>query len=55
MKTLDHTVIGRTDQIGADAEAIRLLSGRVLVVAFLNSHFAGQAPATVTELLKALA
>jgi hypothetical protein len=54
-KALDPTVIDRTDQIGADAEAGRLLSGRVPVVAFVNNHFAGYAPATVAELLKALA
>jgi uncharacterized protein YecE (DUF72 family) len=54
-KTLDHTVIDRTDQIRADDEAIRLLSGRVPVVAFVNNHFAGYAPETVRELVMALA
>jgi hypothetical protein len=53
-KSLGHTVIDRSDQIAADAEAIPLLSGRVPEVAFVNSHFAGYAPATVAEPLNAL-
>jgi hypothetical protein len=38
----------------ADALAIRELSERVPVVAFVNNHFAGHAPQTVAELLAAL-
>jgi uncharacterized protein YecE (DUF72 family) len=52
--TLDHTVIDRGDQIQADAQAIRLLSQRVPVLAFVNNHFAGYAPETIRQLLAAL-
>jgi uncharacterized protein YecE (DUF72 family) len=51
---LDHTVIDRGDQIQADAQAIRLLSQRVPVLAFVNNHFAGYAPETIRKLLAAL-
>jgi uncharacterized protein YecE (DUF72 family) len=51
---LDHTVLDRTPEILADAEAIRLLSERVPVVALVNNHFAGYAPATVRQLLPLL-
>jgi uncharacterized protein YecE (DUF72 family) len=54
-KALDHTVIDRTDQIQADAEAIRLLSERVPVLVFVNNHFAGYAPDTIRSLQHALA
>jgi uncharacterized protein YecE (DUF72 family) len=52
--TLDHTVIDRTDQIYADAQAIRLISERVPVLAFVNNHFSGYAHDTVEKLLEAL-
>jgi uncharacterized protein YecE (DUF72 family) len=51
---LDHVVIDRSDQLRADAEAIKLLSGRVRVFVFVNNHFAGYAPATVEQLRQAL-
>jgi uncharacterized protein YecE (DUF72 family) len=51
---LDHTVIDRTDQIRADAEAVRLLSERVPVLVFVNNHFAGNTPATTRQLREAL-
>jgi uncharacterized protein YecE (DUF72 family) len=53
--TFDRVVIDRGEQIRADAEAIRLLSQRVPVLAFVNNHFAGHAPQTVRQLLQALA
>jgi uncharacterized protein YecE (DUF72 family) len=49
--TLDHIVIDRGEQVAADAEAIKLLSKRVPVVAFVNNHFAGYAPETVRQLV----
>ena len=49
--TLDHIVIDRGAQAAADAEAIGLLRRRVRVVAFVNNHFAGFAPATVRQLV----
>jgi uncharacterized protein YecE (DUF72 family) len=51
--TLDHVVIDRGDQVREDAEAIKLLSKRVPVVAFVNNHFAGFSPETL-RLLAAL-
>jgi hypothetical protein len=51
--TLDHTVIDRTDQIYADAQAIQRISERVPVLAFVNNHFAGYAHDTVQKLLEA--
>jgi uncharacterized protein YecE (DUF72 family) len=54
-KTLDRVVIDRSGQVGADALAIRELSERVPVLAFVNNHFAGHAPQTVADLLAALA
>jgi hypothetical protein len=48
---LDHIVIDRGDQVAADAQAIRLLWQRVLVVGFVNNHFAGYAPETVRQLV----
>ena len=53
--TLDHIVIDRQDQIDADAQAIRLLSERVPVLAFVNNHFAGYSPETIKLLLERLA
>jgi hypothetical protein len=41
--------------VRADALAIRELSERVPVVAFVNNHFAGYAPQTVAGLLTVLA
>jgi uncharacterized protein YecE (DUF72 family) len=52
--TLDRTVIDRGDQIRADAEAIRGLRDRVEVLAYVNNHFAGYAPATIQQLRAAL-
>jgi hypothetical protein len=49
--TPDHIVIDRGDQIAADARAIRVLRQRVLVVAFVNKHYAGYAPETVRQLV----
>jgi hypothetical protein len=48
--TLDPSVIDRTDQIRADAQAIRQLP----VLAFVNNHFAGDASDTVEQLLREL-
>jgi hypothetical protein len=53
-KTRDHIVIDRQDQIHADAEAIKLLAKRVLVLAFVNNHFADYAPETLKQLAEAL-
>ena len=53
-KKLDHVVVDRQDQVEADAEAIRLLAKRVPVLAFVNNHFAGYAPETVSELSERL-
>jgi len=39
-KKLDHVVIDRSEQIKANAQAIRSLSGRVPVVTFVNNHYA---------------
>jgi uncharacterized protein YecE (DUF72 family) len=52
--TLDHTVIDRSDQLEADAQAIRLLRERVPVLVFANNHFAGYAPDTIRQLLAKL-
>jgi uncharacterized protein YecE (DUF72 family) len=52
--TLDHVVIDRSEQVRADAEAIKLLAGRVRVFVYVNNHFAGYAPATVEQLRPAL-
>ena len=52
--TLDHIVIDRTDQIQANAQAIKKLSERVPVLAFVNNHFAGYSPETIQQLLKEL-
>ncbi len=49
-KTLDHTVIDRGPELAADARAIRVLSQRVPVLAFVNNHFAGYAPESVRQL-----
>jgi hypothetical protein len=43
-KTLDHIVIDRGPEVEADALAIRVLRQRVLVVAFVNNHYAGYVP-----------
>jgi hypothetical protein len=48
--TLDHIVIDRTAQLRDDAEAIWQLRERVPVLAFVNNHFAGYAPATIEQL-----
>ena len=53
-RTLDHIVLDRTEQLRADAEAIRELAGRVPVLVFVNNHFAGYAPATVQQLRQLL-
>jgi uncharacterized protein YecE (DUF72 family) len=49
--TLDHIVIDRGAQVAADAQAIRILSQRVPVVAFVNNHYAGYAPETARQLV----
>jgi uncharacterized protein YecE (DUF72 family) len=49
--TLDHIVIDRGAQVGADARAIQVLRQRVPVVAFVNNHFAGYAPETARQLV----
>jgi uncharacterized protein YecE (DUF72 family) len=51
---LDHIVIDRSEQLRADAEPIKLLSGRVRVFVYVNNHFAGYAPAKVQQLRQAL-
>lgn len=53
-KTLDHVVVDRGDNLQADAEAVRLLSARVPVLAFVNNHFAGYAPESIRDLIEAL-
>jgi uncharacterized protein YecE (DUF72 family) len=53
-ETLDHTVIDRSRQIVDDARAMKLLSERVPVLAFVNNHFAGYAHDTIAKLLAAL-
>jgi uncharacterized protein YecE (DUF72 family) len=52
--TLDHTVVDRSEQIHSSARAIKLLAERVPVLVFANNHFAGYAPETIRELLRAL-
>ncbi len=52
--TLDHIVVDRIDQVHDDAQAVRLLSERVPVLAFVNNHFAGYAPETIEQLQTAL-
>jgi uncharacterized protein YecE (DUF72 family) len=49
--TLDHIVIDRGEQVAEDARAIRVLRQRVPVVAIVNNHYAGYAPATVQQLV----
>jgi hypothetical protein len=49
--TLDHIVIDRGDQFAEDARAIQVLRQRVPVVAFVNNHYAGNAPETVSQLV----
>jgi uncharacterized protein YecE (DUF72 family) len=53
-RTFDHLVLDRTDQVQADAEAMRLLAARVPVLAFVNNHFAGYAPGSIAQLEAAL-
>ena len=53
-QTLDHAVIDRSEQLEADAQAIRLLRERVPVLVFANNHFAGYAPDTIRQLLAKL-
>jgi uncharacterized protein YecE (DUF72 family) len=48
---LDHIVIDRSRQVANDAQAIRILSQRVPVVAFVNDHYAGYAPETARQLV----
>src|SRR5262249_12550146 len=51
---LDRIVIDREEQIRDDAQAIKLLSERVPVLAFVNNDFAGYAPETIRQLLDVL-
>lgn len=53
-KTFDHIVLDRIPQVEADAQAMRLLSERVPVLAFVNNHFAGYAPETIRQLQQAI-
>jgi hypothetical protein len=53
-KTLNRTGIDRMDQIEADARALRLPAGRVPVLVFVNSHFAGYAPDTTRKMAATL-
>jgi uncharacterized protein YecE (DUF72 family) len=53
-KTLDRTVLDRSEQLRDDAEAIERLRERVPVLVFVNNHFAGYAPATVAQLQEQL-
>jgi hypothetical protein len=48
---LDHTVIDCTSQVEADAEVIRMLRQRAPAVAFVNNHFARDAPETARQLI----
>ena len=50
-KTLDHIVIDRGPEVEMDTRAIQVLRQRVPVVAFVNNHYAGYAPATVRQLV----
>jgi uncharacterized protein YecE (DUF72 family) len=52
--TLDHVVIDRMAQIESDAQAIRRVSERVPVMAYVNNHYEGFAQETVARLLQAL-
>jgi uncharacterized protein YecE (DUF72 family) len=53
-KTLDHIVVDRSAEIDSDAQAVRLLSDRVPVLAFVNNHFAGYAPESIRMLQEAI-
>jgi hypothetical protein len=53
-KMLNHIVLDRSGQVGADALALRERAERVPVVAFVNNPFAGYAPQTVAQLQAAL-
>jgi uncharacterized protein YecE (DUF72 family) len=53
-KVLNQVVVDRSDQIQADADAVRLLSARVPVLVFVNNHYAGYAHETVRQMEKAL-
>ncbi|HZU38323.1 MAG TPA: DUF72 domain-containing protein, partial [Gemmataceae bacterium] len=53
-QTFDHVVVDRSAQLRDDAQAISLISQRVPVLAFVNNHFAGHAPATIEELERIL-
>jgi uncharacterized protein YecE (DUF72 family) len=52
--TLDHIVIDRSAEIKSDSQAIKQLSKRVPVLAFVNNHFAGYSPETIRMLLEEL-
>jgi uncharacterized protein YecE (DUF72 family) len=51
---LNRIVIERDEQIASDAKALRWLSARVPVLAFVNNHFSGYAPETIDRLLREL-
>jgi hypothetical protein len=53
-KALNRVVVDRGKQVRRDAEAIRQLSERVPVLAFVNNHFAGYALTTVEQLILVL-
>lgn len=48
--TLNRLVLDRSAEVSEDAAAIKELQGRVPVLAFVNNHYAGYAPATLLQL-----
>lgn len=53
-KALNRVVVDRDEQLVRDAEAIRMLAGRVPVLAYVNNHFEGYAIETMRRLREAL-
>ena len=49
-RTLDDIVIDRGAEVEMDGRAIQVLRQRVLVVAFIDNHYAGYAPETARQL-----
>jgi uncharacterized protein YecE (DUF72 family) len=54
-KTLDRLVMDRSDQIEADARAVKMLAERVPVMTFTNNHYEGHGPETARRFGRALA
>jgi uncharacterized protein YecE (DUF72 family) len=50
----DREVVDRTDRLSSLAEALGRLPDRMEIVAFINNHFAGHAPATCRRLRQCL-